>query len=810
MAFWNNSEYNPVGVGTNPNDGTGDVIRTAFIKVDSNFANISTQLGNPNQDWLNANVSINTNLNFANIANLFVANATGTVSNFTGNSTAGNVIAATGLYSNGTTNLNGNLYIAGSIIPTVGGVYNLGSQAFPFANLYVQTTVSTTQVTSSTSAGLFEIHANINPGGDTQDVGIFGNITNDYTSNTYTFFGHQYTTNNFIYKITPIDATKGNNIVAGGVYGNVQFGSAFLSNTTPATSPSTGALTVAGGTGIAGDLYTGGNAVVSGTIYTGGYQVLTTNTPGASNIYGGGNVFNVPVIITNGTVSTSTSTGALILSYGGAGIAGNVTAGALVGPLYGTVQTAAQPNITSVGTLNQLQVSTSVGAAAVFISGSGVTGAPLIVTSGGANIAGNLNSTGYITNTSGIVTQGNVNASFVVTAGTVINTGITTTGNIYTSANIIAAGMEINSGISSSGNISAGNISTPGVVTVNTLNATGNITAGNLTVSQVNANLQGTILTANQPNITGVSASANLAVASVYTNNYRFANGTAYVSTSIANTTEISANVPNGGTVGLNLVTTGVTAGTYGNASSIATFTTDSKGRILSASNVAVATSLGISGTSGTGSVALLTQSLAIAGGTDISTTASGQTVTVNTTSNLATVTGRGASTTTPLTLANITVGNITPAGNVTQNIGSSTSWFNSIYGTAVHAQYADLAENYLGDEEYAPGTVVVFGGNKEITVTTTFADTRVAGAISTNPAYLMNGANGGLPLALRGRVPCQVIGPVTKGDLLVTSTAPGYAASVGNDRTYGPAVFAKALETDLTDGLKTIEAVIL
>ena len=781
MAFWNNSEYNPVGVGTNPNDGTGDVIRTAFIKVDSNFANISSQLGNPNQDWLNANVSLNTNLNFANIANLFVANATGTISNFTGNATAGTVIATNGLYSNGTTNLNGNLYINGSIIPAVAGVYNLGTPTSPFANLYVQTTISTTQVTSSTSAGLFQIHANINPGGDTQDVGIFGNISNDYTSNTYTFFGHQYTTNNFIYKITPIDATRGNNIVAGGVYGNVQFGSAFLSNTTPATSPSTGALIVAGGAGVIGDLYTGGNAVVSGNLYTGGYQVLTTNTPGASNIYGGGNVFNVPVIITNGTVSTSTQTGALILSYGGAGIAGNVTAGALVGPLYGTVQTAAQPNITSVGTLNQLQVSTSVGAAAVFISGSGVTGAPLIVTSGGANIAGNLNSTGYITNTSGIVTQGNITASYLVTSGTVINSGVTT------------------------GNIAAGNISISGSATV-----TGNIQAGNLTATQVNSNLQGTILTASQPNITSVGTLANLTTASVYTNNYRFANGTPYVSTSIANTTEISANVPNGGTVGLNLVTTGVTAGTYGNASAIATFTTDNKGRILSAANVAVATSLGISGTSGTGSIALFTHTLAIAGGTDTSTTASGQTVTVNSTSTLATVTGRGASTTTPLTLANITVGNITPAGNVTQNIGSSTSWFNSIYGTAVHAQYADLAENYTADLDYTPGTVVVFGGDQEITVTTTFADTRVAGAISTDPAYLMNGANGGLPLALRGRVPCQVIGPVTKGDLLVTSTAPGYAASVGNDRTYGPAVFAKSLKTDLTDGPKTIEAVIL
>ena len=789
MAFWNNSEYNPIGVGTNVNDGTGDVIRTAFIKVDNNFANISTQLGNPNQDWLNANISLNTNLNFANINNMFVANATGTISNFTGNSTAANLIATSGLYSNGTTNLNGNLYVNGSIIPAVGGVYNLGSPTSPFANLYVQTTISTTQVTSSTSAGLFQIHANINPGGDTQDVGIFGNITNDYTSNTYTFFGHQYTTNNFIYKITPIDATKGNNIVAGGIYGNVQFGSGFLSNATPATNPATGALIVAGGAGIGGDLYTAGNTVVTGNLYTGGYQVLTTNTPGASNIYGGGNVFNVPVIITNGTVSTSTATGALILSYGGAGIAGNVNAGGLVGPLYGTVQTGAQPNITSVGILSQLQVATSVGAAAVFISGSGVIGAPLIVAAGGANIAGNLLSTGSINNTSGIITQGNLIAANLITAGTVINSGIVTTGNL-----------------------SAGNISSNGTTNVNALIASGNITASGMTAVQVNGNLQGTILTANQPNITGVSTAANLAVASVYTNNYRFANGTPYVSTSIANTTEISANIPNGGSVGLSLVATGVTAGTYGDQSSIPKFTTDSKGRIISATNVSVATSLTVSGSSGTGTVSLLSQGLTIAGGTDISTTASGQTVTIADTSTLSSVTGRGATTSTAVTLSGgLTVGtSLLPSANVTVNIGSSTSWFNTIFGKAVQAQYADLAENYVADAKYAPGTVVVFGGDSEITTTTTFADARVAGAISTDPAYLMNGATDGLPVALRGRIPLLVYGPVTKGDSLVTSDQPGYAQSVGTQLTYGQAVFAKSLTTDLTDGAKTIEAVIL
>ena len=63
--------------------------------------------------------------------------------------------------------------------------------------------------------------------------------------------------------------------------------------------------------------------------------------------------------------------------------------------------------------------------------------------------------------------------------------------------------------------------------------------------------------------------------------------------------------------------------------------------------------------------------------------------------------------------------------------------------------------------------------------------------------------------VALRGRVPCQVIGPVSKGDLLVTSSTPGFAKSVGK-RDMGHAVFAKAIETNLKDGKKLVEVVVI
>jgi hypothetical protein len=154
----------------------------------------------------------------------------------------------------------------------------------------------------------------------------------------------------------------------------------------------------------------------------------------------------------------------------------------------------------------------------------------------------------------------------------------------------------------------------------------------------------------------------------------------------------------------------------------------------------------------------------------------------------------------------------IKTGANAVGNIGQIDNRFNTIHARATSAAYADLAEIYIPDSVYEAGTVVVFGGEKEITTTDTIADTRVAGAISTNPAYLMNGDEQGLPLALRGKVPVNVIGPVDKGDLLVTSNIHGYATSVNNVTSiYDPnAVFAKSLEKSEQSGPHKIWAMIL
>ena len=115
--------------------------------------------------------------------------------------------------------------------------------------------------------------------------------------------------------------------------------------------------------------------------------------------------------------------------------------------------------------------------------------------------------------------------------------------------------------------------------------------------------------------------------------------------------------------------------------------------------------------------------------------------------------------------------------------------------GSKLEATYADLAEYYTSDQEYEPGTVLVFGGSAETTMTTTFGDSRVAGVVTTNPAYTMNAELEGLRvcIALQGRVPCKVVGKIRKGDLLTTSAIPGYAAKAVNPQV--GTLIGKALE---------------
>lgn len=141
----------------------------------------------------------------------------------------------------------------------------------------------------------------------------------------------------------------------------------------------------------------------------------------------------------------------------------------------------------------------------------------------------------------------------------------------------------------------------------------------------------------------------------------------------------------------------------------------------------------------------------------------------------------------------------------------ASTPGGGSKGNSRLQATYAaDLAEFYEGDKEYETGTVLVFGGEKEVTISRTQSDTKVAGVVSDNAAYSMYGACPGHKnqVALQGRVPCKVVGKINKGDLLVTSNIPGVAISVGADAKPGT-IIGKALEIYDSDHIGTIEVAV-
>jgi hypothetical protein len=130
------------------------------------------------------------------------------------------------------------------------------------------------------------------------------------------------------------------------------------------------------------------------------------------------------------------------------------------------------------------------------------------------------------------------------------------------------------------------------------------------------------------------------------------------------------------------------------------------------------------------------------------------------------------------------------------QTTSGTINGYWSLNGSSrLQATYADLAEYYEGDREYEPGQVLVFGGDKEVTTTNAQNDSRLAGVVTTNPAYIMNNEQKGIKvcIALAGRVPCWVVGRVKKGDMLTTSATPGCAVKAITP-TLG-AIVGKALE---------------
>jgi hypothetical protein len=244
---------------------------------------------------------------------------------------------------------------------------------------------------------------------------------------------------------------------------------------------------------------------------------------------------------------------------------------------------------------------------------------------------------------------------------------------------------------------------------------------------------------------------------------------------------------------------------TVGGTSNVAVFSTTGQavnGVISATGNITGSFILG-NGSQLTGIDATSIQS----GTSNVRVTTSGGNVSVGVggTSNVAVFSTGGLT----LGTGSLTVGGIVNSNsNGVGNIGSSSVYFNTIFAKATSAVYADLAEKYVADAEYAPGTVLAFGGDQEVTLSVDAGSTRVAGVVSTNPSYIMNAALEAehvAMVALQGRVPCRVVGTVRKGDLMVSA---GNGAAQADNAARAGTIIGKALENfDGSEG--TIEVVI-
>ena len=581
-----------------------------------------------------------------------------------------------------------------------------------------------------------------------------------------------------------------------------------------ALSTSEGNLTV-------GNSTVGGLNVVKGVISNNLHVGLPNGSvDGIIRVYNATSSQDAITLYTDGTART-----------GFINATGNITGGNLIGTgIVGTLATASQTNITSVGTLGSLSITGNVNSGN--LRTAGLISATGTITSSTSVIGSTLSATGNIYG-------GNLSGTYIVgTLTTASQTNITGVGTITTGvwngtaigASYVGTLNQNTTGYAATVSGAAqGNITSVGTLTA--LAVTGNISAGNVSATGI----AGTLSTAAQTSITSVgtlgslavSGNASSATAAVDTNTTQLAT-TAYViaQASAATPTTIGTNTIGTSTryaradhthtgVGSAVAGTGIGISAATGAVTITNngVTSLANGGGITASVSTGAVTLGSTATSANTASAIVAR--------DASGNFSAGTIT-------ATLTGAATSATTAATVTTAAQGNITSLGILTGlslpsithtgttnvgDIGQSAHVFATVYattfsGVSTTAKYADLAETYSADTDYLPGTVVSFGGQEEVTLSLVDGDRKIAGVVSTNPAHVMNSvleANHVVVVALQGRVPTRVNGPVRKGDLMVS--AGNGRARAEQDPKIG-AVIGKSLE-DFDGNIGTIEVVV-
>jgi hypothetical protein len=465
-------------------------------------------------------------------------------------------------------------------------------------------------------------------------------------------------------------------------------------------------------------------------------------------------------------------------------VTGNLSAGNIAG----TLTTASQPNITSVGTLSSLDVTGNLSAGN--ISGLLTTSAQTNITSLGTlanlTVTGNVNATAVNSN----ITSTGTSDFFNATVGNLLSVTATTESTSTTTGAIVTAGglgVAKNAYFGADVNI-AGNLNVTGNTTI--------VNANDITIADK------TFVLANNAGTGALADGAGIVVGNVQIATWLYSNDTVSWETNVDLTPNANASLDLGDPA---YVWNNVYA-----ANLYATIQTAAQPNITSLGTLSALT---VSGNIGAGNV-----SATLIAGT-LTTSSQPNITSLGTLSSL-TVTGNlsagNVSTSGNIALCQLKVNNCNVATAIANetvggwgNIGAAGQGFDTVFARAASANNADLAEIYASDHMYEYGTVMVFGGENEVTVSTTTHDTRIAGVVSQYPAFLMNDTASGVPIALTGRVPCRVLGPVHKGTLLVSSNLPGVACAVDPDRFQPGCVIGKSLEQISSASVQLIEVVV-
>jgi hypothetical protein len=810
-----------------------------FDQVEANIISTGTSTFNTiDSNTINVSVGINGELltnNQPNINSVGVLNGVSVVGNAN--------ITGTLQVSNGGINIvgAGSLYVNGDPVQTASQAFHGG--IVPLITVFTDETDSSSSTTGAVVVG----NVVTGKGG----LGVIGNVT---VGGTIT--ASEFTANSF--GGTLITAEQPN-ITMIGTLGNLD-----VDNKITTTSLSANNVTVAtfvNANQVGGTLTTASqpnitsvgtldNLTVTGNVtahsFTGIFNgAITGNLSG--DITGSSDTVRSPsqtVITEVGTLDYLNVSGNTILSnlQSNAIIAlGNIeTSSSVVGSsLFGTIRTPSQTNITSVGQLTGLTVN-----GATTLMNAVTFNNALIATGSGTQSIGSLtNRFGTIYSTS-INSSGNIltNGTFEGAIGAVTPfsgrfTTLNTSGNVTlaygsqlvfpdgstqstayqqytlpTASDITLGGVKIGNGIGIdvNGAIFATGLQTLPIASATTLGAVkigsgitianGVISVSSVTSSMITGALGYTPYNATNPNNYITSAGAPVQSVAGKTGIITLTASDVGLG-NVANTSQLSSTQTLSLTGDVTASATALSTGTIATTLSTITdsgtgtfkkITVDSKGRVTGTAAVGssdITTALGYTPYNATNPNGYLSSA--------VTTLTNGGHITASTMS--------GA-----VTLGSDATSNNTVSTIVARDINGSFS-ANIVNATASRSLYADLAELYSSDGQYEPGTVLIFGGNYEVTVTGHMADVSVAGVVSTNPGFLMNiEAEHSIPIALRGKVPTKLVGPVRKGDLLVTSTMAGHAMSVGKDSRYGVAIFAKSLDEDLAPGPKVINAVIL